>query len=154
MTKTKIKIMDIPELREKLDKEYEKSSQIKLCQYALLLASHILEIAEYKDKDHCILLEGYRVSEQWQKGEARVYDVRQAGFKVHRLAKECEDVIFQNALRCVGQAIAVGHMREHAMVASDYAIKVINLRYPGSKEAVKKERLWQLETLIAIKELV
>jgi len=43
MTLTKIKITDDAKLREELDREYEKSSQIPLCKYALTLASHILE---------------------------------------------------------------------------------------------------------------
>jgi hypothetical protein len=33
------------------------------------------------------------------------------------------------------------------MVASDYAIKVINLKYPSDICAVKTEREWQIKTL-------
>ena len=76
-----------------------------------------------------------------------MHDVRQAGFKVHQLAKESKDLVLQAALRVAGQAIGTGHMREHAMVASDYAIKVVNLKYPDNMEAVKEEREWQIATL-------
>jgi len=76
-----------------------------------------------------------------------MHDVRQAGFKVHKLARESTDIITQNALRVVGQAIGTGHMREHAMVASDYAVKVINLKFAEDMEAVKKEREWQIRTI-------
>ncbi len=51
----------------------------------------------------------------------------------------------------IGHAVAAGHMKEHAMVASDYAVKVINLKYPMDMEAVKKERLWQIDELKEIK---
>ncbi|WP_341408275.1 putative immunity protein [Acetobacterium bakii] len=78
---------------------------------------------------------------------ARMHDVRQAGFKVHQLAKESKDAIFQAALRVAGQAIRTGRMREHAMVASDYAIKVINLKFPDNMAAVKNEQEWQIRTL-------
>jgi hypothetical protein len=38
-------------------------------------------------------------------------------------------------------------MREQAMVASDYAVKAINIKFPNDKEAVTRERYWQIETL-------
>jgi len=47
----------------------------------------------------------------------------------------------------IGHAVSAGHMKEHAMVASDYAVKVINLLHPDNMDAVKKERLWQIEHL-------
>ena len=76
-----------------------------------------------------------------------MHDVRQAGFQIHQLAKNEQDIVIQTSLRVVGQAVATGHMREHAMVVSDYAIKVINLLFPNDVSAVKQERLWQIETL-------
>lgn len=54
-----------------------------------------------------------------------MHDVRQAGFAVHKLARQAPDELTTAVLRVVGQAIGTGHMPEHAMVASDYAIKVI-----------------------------
>ena len=92
-------------------------------------------------------MDGFDTNEKWQKGEARMHDVRQAGFKVHRLAKESTNVILQAALRVAGQAIGTGHMQEHVMVASDYAIKVMNLKYPDDMEVVKAEREWQIRTM-------
>lgn len=146
-TRTKIKISDDIELRKTLDDEYEKSSQVKLCKYALLLATHILTMIDYDGMNNPIITGGYEVNENWQMGNARMHDVRQAGFQIHQLAKNTQDIVTQTALRVVGQAVATGHMREHAMVASDYAIKVINLRFPNDVNAVRQERLWQIEAL-------
>lgn len=151
-TKTKIKILDDIDLRKLLDEEYEKSSQVRLCQYALLLATHILTMIKYDDMDNPAIKAGYAVNESWQKGEARMHDVRQAGFKIHQLAKNSQNSVTQTALRVVGQAVATGHMREHAMVASDYAVKVINLLFPGDSDAIKRERLWQIENLRGIED--
>lgn len=151
-TKVKIKINDNSELREKLDLEYESSSQIKMCKYALLLATHILEVVKYEELQTPIIIEGFLINEAWQRGEVRMHDVRQVGFKIHKLAREYEDKIIQNALRVVGQSVASGHMKEHAMVASDYAIKVVNLLYLNDIEKVTEERLWQLSTLNSISE--
>lgn len=146
-TRTKFKISDDIELRRILDDEYEKSSQVKLCKYALLLATHILTTIDYDDMDNPIIKAGHAVNESWQKGNARMHDVRQAGFQIHQLAKNSQNIVTQTALRVVGQAVAAGHMPEHAMVASDYAIKVINLLYPNDINAVRQERLWQIENL-------
>lgn len=151
MTKVKIKMVDDSQLRKELDLEYDLSSQVKLCKYALLLAKHILQLINYPDAKNEIIKMGFVVNEKWQNSEARMHDVRQIAFKIHQLAKKNEDEIISTALRVVGHAVATGHMREHAMVASDYAIKVINFLYPNNIDAVKKERLWQIEQLKKIK---
>ena len=48
-------------------------------------------------------------------------------FDENKVARECDSEIKKTALRVVGQAVASGHMKEHAMVASDYASKTIGL---------------------------
>lgn len=151
MTKIKIKIVDDTELRKELDMEYDFSSQEQLCKYALLLAHHILELINYPDIDNETIKEGFFINEQWQKGNVRMHDVRQICFKIHQMAKSSEDDIISTALRVVGHAVATGHMKEHAMVASDYAVKVINLLCTNNMDAVKKERLWQINHLKEIK---
>ena len=76
-----------------------------------------------------------------------MHDVRQAGFAVHKLARQAPDELTTAVLRVVGQAIGTGHMPEHAMVASDYAIKVINLLHPGDATAAARERQWQVRVM-------
>jgi hypothetical protein len=148
MTKVKIKINDIPELRTSLDAIYEGKTQIQLAQWSLNLAEHILTVVGYDyEAAGPVIQNGFATNRQWQAGTARMFDVRQAGFMVHQLAKGCNDPVLQAALRVAGQAIGTGHMREHAMVASDYAIKTINLKYPNDMNAVRKEREWQISTL-------
>lgn len=146
-TKVKIKINDNPELRLKLDVIYEKKSQVDMAQWAIRLAKHILEFINY-DYENCeAIQEGFKINERWQRGEVRMHDVRQAGFKIHKMAKECSDPVIQAALRVAGHAVATGHMKEHAMVASEYAIKVINLIFPDNMDAVTEERKRQLAAL-------
>lgn len=146
-TKVKIKIVDNSQLRAEIDEVYEKMSQVDLAKWSLLLAKHILDIAgiDYNSVDE--IVEGFNVNELWQIGKARMHDVRQAGFKIHKLARKCESEIKKTALRVAGQAVGSGHMREHAMVASDYAIKTINLISFNDIEAITKEREWQLNEL-------
>lgn len=152
-TKVKIKIVDNNQLRAEIDEVYEKMSQVDLAKWSLLLATHILDIVgiDYNSVDE--IAEGFNVNELWQAGKARMHDVRQAGFKIHKLARECENEIKKTALRVAGQAVGSGHMREHAMVASDYAIKTIDLISSNNIEAITKEREWQLNELKKILQL-
>ena len=76
-----------------------------------------------------------------------MHDVRQAGFKIHKIARECNSEIKKTALRVVGQAVGSGHMKEHAMAASDYAVKTIGLVYSNNLEAITIEREWQLNEI-------
>ena len=146
-TRAKIKINDVPELRTILDTIYDSKTQIQLARWALGLAEHILALVEYDYKNDLAIQNGFTVNKMWQANAARMFDVRQAGFKVHQQAKACDDQVVQAALRVAGQAVGTGHMREHAMVASDYAIKTINLKYPGDMDAVISEREWQINSL-------
>ena len=63
-TKAKIKIMDASELRTQLDAEYERSSQVELCKFALLLAEHTLTLAQYKNLDDPVIKNGYAVNQK------------------------------------------------------------------------------------------
>lgn len=146
-SKVKIKIEDNIELRMKIDELYEKTNQVDLAKWSLLMAKHILEIVDIDYHSIAEIENGFKVDELWQIGQARVHDVRQAGFKIHKLARESDSDIKKTALRVVGQAVGSGHMKEHAMVASDYAIKTINLIRPIDFEAITKEREWQLKEL-------
>ncbi|MCX6085946.1 MAG: hypothetical protein NTX94_05880 [Caldiserica bacterium] len=146
-TRTKIRIDDCPEMRKELETLYEQATQVVLARWALELAKHVFLLAGFDWSGCSEVKDGFAMSEEWQRGEARVYDVRQAGFAVHRLAKGCVNEILRTALRTGGQAVATGHMREHAMVASDYAVRTINLLHPGDLTAVTAERGWQIQTL-------
>lgn len=146
-TKVKIKIKDNNELREKIDELYEKISQVDLAKWSLIMAKHILNIADIDYNSIDAIVDGFIVNELWQTGNVRMHDVRQAGFKIHKIARECECEIKKTAFRVTGQAVASGHMREHAMVASDYAIKTIGLINSNDIDAITFEREWQLNEL-------
>ena len=150
-TKTKIKLKDNIELRTELDQIYENIEQVILAKWALSLAKHILRMASIEYTSIEEITNGFQTNELWQEGKARMFDVRQAGFKIHRLAKESDDPIKTAALRTAGQAIGTGHMREHAMVCSDYAIKTIELLSNGNIHQISEEREWQIEELKRIR---
>ncbi|WP_035054925.1 putative immunity protein [Carnobacterium pleistocenium] len=146
-TKSKIKIKDNNQLRAEIDKLYEKTDQVDLAKWSLSIAQHILDIVniDYNSVDDIAI--GFQTNELWQWHKASMHDVRQAGFKIHKLARECDDEIQKTALRVAGQAVGSGHMREHSMVASDYAIKAIGLLTSKDSNAITREREWQLNEL-------
>ena len=146
-TQVKIKIKDNVKLRSKIDELYENTNQIDLAKWSLKIAKRILHVAGIDYKNIDVIVEGFKINELWQKGEARMHDVRQVSFKIHKLARDSESEIQKSAFRTVSQAIASGHMKEHAMVASDYAIKTIEIITNNDTDAITKERKWQLNEL-------
>ena len=146
-TKPKIKIVDDSILREEIDNLYETTNQVLLAKWSLSIAKHILVLVGMDYESIDVILEGFEANEMWQSGNARMHDVRQSGFKIHKLARETENEVHKTALRVVGQAVGSGHMREHSMVASDYATKVIGLLSANDLGSITKERMWQLEEL-------
>jgi hypothetical protein len=121
--------------------------QISLAKWSLSMAKHILKTVDIDYKTIDEIVEGFRINELWQVKETKMHDVRQAGFKIHKIARECDSEIKKTALRVVGQAVGSGHMKEHAMVASDYAIKTIGLINSNNMEAITLEREWQLNEI-------
>jgi len=146
-TKSKIKIIDNFNLRLEIDKLCEITEQADLAKWAIKCAKHILEFSKTNNLDTTAVENEFKINELWQIGKASVRDVKQAGFRIHEVARECKTEIAKNAIRTAGHAVSVGHTREHAMVCSDYAIKTIQLAYPDNIEKITEERLWQLNEL-------
>lgn len=150
MTIKKIKIIDNDKIREKIDNIYEQQEQVVLAKWALEIAKHIIKITNLDADKYPEISACFETNELWQKGQARMHDVRLIGFKIHKLAREQNDIIKENVFRTIGQAVASGHMKEHSIVASDYAIKVINLLYDNDIAKINKERTWQLNKLLEL----
>lgn len=146
-TKTKIKIIDNTSLRAEIDELYEQTNHINLAKWAIKCAKHILLLTELEKIDISLIDYGFKINELWQTGNASVHEVRQAGFKIHEVARLSKIELEKNAFRTVGQAVSVGHMKEHAMVCSDYAIKTIQLAFPDQMNKISQERQWQFDEL-------
>lgn len=147
VAKPKIKIVDDTELRQEIERNIDLLGQVDLANWAINVTKHVIPYLEKEFPDNDKITNGFKVNELWQKGEATVHQVRQAGFKVHEVARECESETATAAARAVGQAVGVGHMRGHAMMATDYAIKIINLAFNKDMAMVTEERGWQLHEL-------
>ncbi len=151
-SKSKIKIIDASELRNQIDNLADNSDQITLSKWAIIIAKNILHYLDNEYPNSEEVNNGFNIQEQRQQELVRMYDVRQAGFKIHELARKCKADTAKYAARTAGQAVGVGHMREHAMVCSDYAIKTINCDSTKGINEVIAERKFQLEELSKLHE--
>jgi hypothetical protein len=138
------KIDDIPELKAKLIEAFDaKSKDHKaISRYSLALAAHILDITG-TERDEAIE-ECFTINEKWQKGAAKFQDARDVGGRILRLAREEKDPLRVTVLRVMAQAALTPHVKRHALIASDYAIKALNVMHPKNLDAVRREREVQI----------
>jgi hypothetical protein len=145
--KPKIKITDNPELRIELEKLVGEASHVNLANWAMRCAQHILHLSNDEPVDLILINNGFDLLDLWQKNKATVYEVRKAALKIHEEARKCKTEVNRTILRTAGHAVSVGHMREHALVCSDYAIKAIQLVAVNNSEKITEERQWQIQEL-------
>jgi len=143
----KIKIVDDTNLRNKIEEELEKLPQKSLAQWALDVTTPYLVYLDNHLKDDPRINLGIETLEKRMERNIRAYDLRKVGFTVNELAKESKTNISKYSARSFAQAIATGHMRGHAMVSSDYAIKAVNTLTDNSLDASTNERERQLKII-------
>ena len=142
----KIKIYDSLEKRTILEKLLESLPQYKLALWAMKNADrfiHLIDISDDQLKNN-IILQAKQILEERINGLISANELRKVGFLANNLAKLSVSKTSEFASRIFVQAIAVGHMRGHAIVSSDYAIKVCNITYNNDIKAVITERETQI----------
>lgn len=142
------KIDDIPELKNKLITLSELKTHLEMSRYALLLAEHILKISGIERS--AAIEECFAIITKWQDREAKFQDALEVAGMINGLAREEKNQIKAKVLRAMGQVAATPHVRWHALVASEYAIVIINLMYPKNLEKVKEEREIQIELMKSV----
>lgn len=139
------KIDDIPELKNKLIMLSELKTHIELSKYSLFLAEHILNVSGIERS--AAIEECFTINTKWQNREVKFQDARQVAGMINSLAREEKNLIKAKVLRAMGQVAATPHVKWHALVASEYAIVIINLMYPKNFDKVKEERELQIELM-------
>lgn len=138
-------IQDDIELREELQKIFESKSHKAMVKYSLLLGRHIMDLTNTQPYEE--IKQAYEISEKWLEGKAKFNDARAAAIKIHRIAHNEEDPVMEKVYRVMVQVAAAPHVKNHALIASDYAIKLINAMYPDNLEEVSKERQTQIKLM-------
>jgi hypothetical protein len=61
---------------------------VRLAKWAINIATHVLPYLEEEFPNEEKIRNGLNIYGRWQNGEAKVHEVRQAGLKVHEVARE------------------------------------------------------------------
>ncbi|MFS9449602.1 hypothetical protein QM360_05205 [Streptococcus cristatus] len=143
----KLKILDDGEKRLELELVLEQLPQGQLARWAMKMASSFIALIDTEDEfeKQRILTQVREVFQARLDRRASAYELRKAGFLANKLSQQAQSQIGKYAARVFAQAVATGHMRGHAIVAADYAIKVRNLQSPDDLQLAIKEREGQIE---------
>ncbi len=139
------KIDDLPELKNQLIMRSESKSPVEMSKYAVLLGEHLLKVSGIERSE--AIEECFAVNVKWQNKEVRFQEALKVAGKMNDLARKETNPVKAKVYRAMGQVAATPHVRWHALVASEYAIVIINLLYPDRLDKVKEEREFQIELM-------
>lgn len=142
------KIDDIPSLKAELIALCEEKSHPAVSTYALLLAEHVLQMTG-TPRDAAIEA-CFAVNQRWQAGQAGFQEARDVAGGMFQLARAEGNPVKTKVLRILGQVAATPHVKRHALIASDYAVTLINTLHPQDLEAVRMERLLQIQLIQSV----
>ncbi|MCP1288429.1 hypothetical protein NK211_13675 [Mammaliicoccus sciuri] len=145
-SKYKVKIQDDIEKRITLETLLEELTQKELVEWAITNAKRFIDDIDIGNDEnkHTIISENEHKLQLRKEGQMSVYELRQAGFLANKLSQRSITEQSKFAARVCAQAIATGHMRGHAIVSSDYAIKVMNIISNNDLKLVTEERNKQI----------
>jgi hypothetical protein len=147
------KIDDISDLRIELETIFDSKNHKEMVKYCLLLGLHILEMTKIEPCSE--IMESFEINEKWLSGEtgkgfAKFQIARNTAGRLLDLARNEENPIKEKFYRVMAQIANSPHVKNHALWASDYAIKLINEMYPNNMSAVKKEREIQIKLMKSV----
>lgn len=144
---SKLRIVDNAELRKYLGEKMLLCTQKELALWGIILAQHMIPILEESEANLTDLLTGIEFLKGWSNDKVTTHAMREASFKIHVFARTCTNKVLKAAARTIGHSVAIAHMREHAMVASDYAIQTVGFAYNKEISRITTERAWQIEQI-------
>lgn len=142
------RIDDDPAMRAVLIALCTGKTHREVSQYAVLLAEHVLRITGTpmdEGLQACI-----DINRRWQGSDAHFQEARDVAGVLFARARAERDTVQAKLLRVMGQAAATPHVKRHALIASDYAVTMINAMHPGNMEAVREERRAQIAMMESV----
>ena len=142
----KLKILDDGQKRLELEQILVELPQQQLAQWAMEHATRFIALIDAEDESEKqkILTQVRAIFRARLDDRASAYELRQAGFLAQQLSQQAKSPVSKYAARVFSQAVATAHMRGHAIVSADYAVKVINMQSPDDMKAVISERKQQI----------
>lgn len=138
----KISISDNLDKRTELEEILETLPQKDLAKWAFENARRFIDYIDIGNEEfkESIINSSSDVFFRRIANEVNAYNLRQAGFLSNTLAKKSVNEISQMSARVFSQAISTGHMRGHAIVSSDYAVKVRNIMEESDVSSEEREK--------------
>ncbi|MFC2769347.1 MAG: putative immunity protein [Streptococcus gordonii] len=146
----KLKILDDSQKRLELEQILAQLPQKQLAQWVMEHAIRFIALIDIGDdlKKQQILSQVQEVFEARLAGNVSAYELRKAGFLAQQLSQQAKSPVSKYATRVFAQTVATAHMRGHAIVSADYAVKVVKLLSQDDIESVRKEREKQIASAI------
>ena len=114
--------------------------------WAARCAEHVLAVFEGEVPSDARPRDAIDAARAWARGEMRMMDARARGGHAMGAARPLLGPA-RFAAYAAGQAACVGHVAEHDLGASAYAIKAAQAAHPDEVDAGRRERDWQREQL-------
>ncbi|MGO4661602.1 putative immunity protein [Terrabacter sp. 2TAF16] len=110
--------------------------------WAATCAEHVLHLFEAEASSDTRPRDAIEAARAWARGEMRMMDARARGGLAMGAARPLQGAA-RFAAYAAGQAACVGHVAEHDLGASAYAIKAARAAHPHEVDAGRLERDWQ-----------
>ncbi len=95
------------------------------------------------------IAEVFAVNERWQRGKSG-FRPQGCGREDTRSGPRRKRPGQGESIQGSGAGAAIPHVKRHALIASDYAVTLINVMYPKNMEEVRKEREIQISLLESV----
>ncbi|MFA6096062.1 MAG: putative immunity protein [Candidatus Paceibacterota bacterium] len=131
----------------------KKTEKKTLAVWAIDCAKRILPYFEKKHPQDRRPRQALETLQEWiNTGIFKMAVIRKASLDSHAAAREAgEDDAARSAARACGQAVATAHVPRHSIGSAIYAQQAI-CRATDSNDAIAKERNWQYQHLIDLRE--
>lgn len=143
----KKKRRDNKQLRLEIESLFMELPVVEQSKWSISLSKHLLERIGVDYKNIPEIVDGFESVLKWESFGSNIYEIRNAAFTIQNMVRKYKDDTMKIAIRMVGYAISTGDRPEHGLLASNYAIDVIDAITKSNIEEITNEREWQLNEL-------
>lgn len=151
-TKLNINKFENKELRNQILELSNTASSKDLSKWAFIIIKHAYNSCGIDYEPIPYIVEGFLVLDLYLKDKASLSDIRREAFQMEKYTRLINKdsykliALSQGASCAVGTPVTIGK----SLASSDYCIKAIWINTSESEEAIKKERIYQMQILKAI----
>lgn len=130
--KPKIKIIDDALLRNELVNLFIHKTHKTIVKWAIFLIKETMSIYSFNQEQKKEIFDAILLMDNWENDLSKLSLIRTRAFLFHKYAREAQNQKEKIAFRVIAQSVSSCHVKEHALIASDYQVKLNN--YESSKD--------------------